>query len=892
MSWLSRLANILRTSRVDRDLDDEQRFHLDSRIDALVEQGLPRAAAEAEALRSFGNPLLLREESRDIKLLRQVEIGRQDIRYALRQVRRHPGFSALVVLILGLGIGANIVVFSALEVLVLRSLPVGAPEQLVLLSTTRTAGNSAPIVNNWVSYDTYEHLRHHATPFTGVLALNGSRNLRTLISDSRSEPLQVTTSDVSGNYFSLLQIAPAIGRLIVPDDNRREAPRAVAVLSDAFWQREFGGDPHVVGRTVQIENVVFEIVGVAPAGFSGVKVGESVDVWTPLEMMPLVSPRFGRSLHRPDWSGLFAMARLRPEITREAATAQINLLYQQLGAARRPQDSAGEHARAWGTMQLERGASGFDSEMRSRAGPILSILLMAVTLVQMITCANVASLSLARLTSRRREFAARTALGADRSRLLVQLVTESLLLVGGGVVLGLLLMQWGFSIARSYRIDAQPSLEILLFVVLVSSVTGLIVAVMPAFKSTRIDLSSVLKSEPGSATAGSRQVLQKALVVVQIAVAGCLLAGTGQFVRTVENLQAVDVGFPTTGLLLVDIEMTRADAGGRRAVVRDELVRAFAAIPDVQHVTFSQHALLNDTITQARVHVPGYIDVPGEDMTVQFASVGPDFFTTLGIPVLRGHGLLAERSPDTRQIEPMAVVSEAVVRRFFSGADPLGRVIQRGDSQYRIVGVAKNTKYRDLRDDAEPVCYIAQGRTPSSRIGFQIRTNGDTRAVANAVPAIVLGIDPGIRVRRVETIEAALDRATREDRLIAAIVGGFSILALLLTSLGLCGMLAYDVGQRTKEIGVRIALGGRSGDIIALVLKQGLQLTAIGAVLGLGAAVILVRLIDYRLYGASPVDPMLFAVTIAALLAVACVACWLPARRAAMLDPMNALRAE
>jgi len=459
------------------------------------------------------------------------------------------------------------------------------------------------------------------------------------------------------------------------------------------------------------------------------------------------------------------------------------------------------------------------------------------------------------------------------------------------VLLGLLMMRWGFSIARSYGVDAQPSGGIFLFVLLVSSLTGLIVAVVPALKSSRLDLSAVLKNEAGRAS-GSRQTLQKLLVVVQIAVSGCLLAGTGQFVRTVQNLQKVDVGFPTAGLLLVEIEAARDQTGEGQTALRHELLQAIQTVPGVQHVTFSEHALLNDTITQARITVPGYVDVPGEDMTVQFVSVGPDFFETLGIPVLRGHGRLADRSLGSRQAAGTAVISEAVARRFFGATDPIGRVIQRGGSQYEIVGVARNTKYRNLRDDAELVCYIPLGGTPARRIGFQIRTSDDTRGLAGAIPSIVQRIDPRTRMRRMETIEAALARATQEDRMIAASVGGFSLLAMLLTSFGLYGMLAYDVGQRTREIGVRIALGGRSGAIVALILKQGLRLTAVGALVGIVAAVILVRLIEHRLYGISPVDPTMFAVTIAVLVVVACVACWVPARRAATLDPMTALRAE
>jgi putative ABC transport system permease protein len=468
-------------------------------------------------------------------------------------------------------------------------------------------------------------------------------------------------------------------------------------------------------------------------------------------------------------------------------------------------------------------------------------------------------------------------------------VTESLLLVGGGVLLGLLMMRWGFSIARGYGVDAQPSGRIVLFVLLISGVTGLIVAVIPALKSSRIDLLSLLKSDTGG-IGGSRQVLQRALVVIQIAVSGCLLAGTGQFVRTVQNLQQVDVGFPTAGLLLVEIEPPRGSTAEAQTALRRELLDGIETIPGVQHVTFSEHSLLNDTVRQERIKVPGYADVPGEDMTVQFVSVGPDFFETVGIPLLRGHGRLMDRS--LGEAGTAAVISEAVVRRFFGAADPIGRVIQRGGSRHEIVGIVKDTRYRNLRDEFELVCYIARGRTPARRIGFQVRTSDDTPALANAIPGMVQRIDPGARMRRLETMEAAMARATREDRLVAAIVGGFSLLAILLTSLGLYGMLAYDVGQRTKEIGLRIALGGRRGPIVALILKQGLRLTALGATFGIVAAVLLVRLIEHRLYGISPVDPMMFVVTVAALGVVACAACWLPAWRAARLDPMMALRAE
>jgi predicted permease len=802
-----------------------------------------------------------------------------------------------VVLILALGMGANTAVFSALDILAFRGLPVRNPEQLVLVRIVHPQGPNGATSSNYVSTAAYENLRDHAHTLSGVATLNGSGGNRSLIATGlgRTESIRVHTSDVSGNYFSVLQVRPQIGRLLLPEDDRTDAPHLVAVLSHAFWEREFARDPAVVGKSVTIENVSFEIIGVTEPGFSGLQIGEPIHVWTPLQTLPLTNPRLGANLRSPtrSWNGLLAIGRLRPGVPLEKASAEVNVVYQNGAADLRPDDSPAERLRNFGRMELEPGSRGFPSDTQAKLTPALRILLFVVVLVQLIACANVAGLSLARLAARQREFAARTALGAGRGRLIRQLLTESLLLVAGGALLGLLFVYWGFVATRAQGLDARPSGPILLFALVLAVGTGILVALIPALNSSRVDLASALKYQSNAVASGGRGRLHPVLVVLQLAISGCLLAGTGYFVRTVQNLQLIDLGFPRENLLMVGVDTPRNYDGKRRTDFARELLEVVGAQPRVKHVTFASTGLLGGGTAQGNITVEGYVPQRDEDMTARFVFAGPDFFATLGLPLLRGRDLAVDDVfPASRTTVQKAVVGAAMARRFFGDLNPIGRQLKWGRAEYEIIGVAKDTKYRSLREENPLVCYIPEPNFAMPVIGLKIRTSESPGALASSIGAVVKQIDPNARVLAPQTIDDVIWRATTEERRVAWGIGAFSILALLLTCLGLYGMLAGNVVQRTKEIGVRMALGGRPVDIVLMIIRRGLVLTGIGCAVGIAAAMALVRVIAARLYGVDAADPITLGGTVVFLAAVAFLASWLPARRATKIDPIIALRAE
>ena len=888
-----RFAGLFRRRSLEAQMNEELRAHLDGLIERNLAAGMSRDEARFAALRAFGGTAQIQERARDERRSVWAEQVSQDLGYALRQVRKHPGFASVVVLILGLGIGANTAVFSALEVLLLRPLPVRAPQELAIVAyVAPPVTGAAPVASPYLPRAFFEHVSEHGKSFVGVLALNGSGGSRvlTLPGAGSSDVVRVRTSDVSGSYFSVLQVQPRLGRLIGRDDDRKGSPRAVAVLSHAFWQRQFGGDPGIIGKSVLIEKVAFDIIGVAPEGFSGVRIGEPIDVWTPLWMLPAVNPRLGSNLAKPNWSGLHVMGRLRPEVTREAAAVEVNLMHQQAVAASRPDIAPADRTRIAGSLAVQPGAGGFVSEARAKGGPILGIMLVVVVLVQVLACANVASLSLARLAARRRELAARTALGASRGRIVRQLLTEALLLVAGGAVLGLLLVHWGFLAARARGIEASPGGWILLFALGMSLLTGVVVALVPALRSSRIDLTSELKSQGSTVAGGGRPRLQQMLVILQLAVCGCLLVGTGYFVRTVQALRHVDLGFEPDKLLLVAIETPGDYDAPRRKTLAQDLLRGVAAVPGVARATTSTTGLLSGGTSAGTIGVEGYTPQADEDMTARFVFAGPDFFATLGLPLVRGRGLeFADVFSPTNPAK--VVINEAMVRRFFGATDPIGRRIRWGKSEFEIVGVARNSKYRSLREENPLICYIPLPQA-GARLSLQVRTESAPHGLVSAVTAAIRQKDPNARILYTQTMDDVMRQATGDERMTAVGVGAFSVLALLLTSLGLYGLLAYNVTQRTREIGVRMALGGRPGNIIALILKQGLALTVIGWAVGIIAAMGLVRFVASRLYGVSGSDPLVLIGSGALLVAVAMLACWLPARRATKIDPMIALRAE
>ena len=836
-----------------------------------------------------------------------------DLKYAFRQLIKRPGFTTVAVLILALGIASNTAVFTVIDTLLLRGLPVGHPEELMGVSSkgaTPTSANSVELF----PYALFEQFRDHAQSLAGAIAFR--QDGRSLIASgfSHNDIVPVSTNLVSGNFFPVLGVPAVLGRTLAPDDDQADAPRAVVVLSYAFWQRQFGADPAVLGKTVLVDNVQVAIVGVAAPGFSGAEVGSPIDLWLPLhlETIFLNSPRL---LQEPGASGAYwlrLMCRLQPEVKRKAANAELNVIFQEVLANAGVSPKVRED---YGKIELQPGGSGFIAG-RAQVASMLDILMIVVGMVLVIACANVASLLLARTAVRQREFALRTALGAGRGRLIRQLLIESLLLAAAGGSMGFLLAHWGTLVLAAYlpigaSLNLSPDGRVLSFTAVASVVTGVLAGLLPALRFSRLNLVTALKDQAGTLAGGSSQRLNKALVMAQIALSVCLLAGAGLFVRTLENLRNVDLGVNRRNLLLAHVPFEKGDDATRRAILSKDLLAALEGLPGVRGDSFfwgsggllSGHSVGSRGFGNIDFSVDGYVPKQDEQPPAAYAVyVGPRFFETMGLPLLRGHGFeLADvfpvGSPPIKNNIGGVVINESIARKYFGNSDPIGRVIRMPHPQlmlFKIIGVAKNTKELNLRDDSLFEIYLPCSAIPGPPDGITLalRTSNNPLSLSPSVRSMIHTTAPKLPNPFFNTIDNAVDRSLSQERMIAQTAGLFSVFALLLASLGLYGVLAYNVTQRTREIGVRMALGARSGNIISLILRQGMGLALIGCVAGTGAAMALAHLIASRLYGIPALDPFTFLLTAAVLLTVALLACWLPARRATKVDPMVALRAE
>jgi predicted permease len=821
-----------------------------------------------------------------------------DLKYAIRQLGKAPGFTVLVMLILAIGIGINTAAFTFIEAILLRALPVRDPARLVFVAAERPTRSEGEAPET-LSYPAYERLRDQSQTLDGVLI--AGRAVRMLATGTASErtAVPVKAGQVSGNYFALLGVPAAVGRILSADDDRKGAPRSVAVLSHDFWQRQFAGDPGILGRSIRIDQIQFVVVGVAAAGFSGVEAGIPVDLWVPIQTLPLLDAAGARQLQEPEFDNFLVLGRRRPGVSEAAAAAELNTLFQAEGAEL---GSGPERSRNWGKIILFPGGSGRLDHRTDVQQSLLSSL--AVTaLVLVLACANVASMLLARTAARQREIAVRAALGASRRRLIRQLMSEGLLLAGAGGLLGL-----GFAVAglsalshlwqgpSAGIIDLAPDGRILAFTLVLSAGTGLLVGLVPALRGSRIDLVSDLKNQAQMTTGGSRQWLNRALVIGQIAISVCLLAGAGLFIHSLQSLQNVDLGFPRAGLRLVTVGLDNYDAN-RQVDLAKDLTLAFGALPGVQGAAVVAGGLWDGSHYISRVRMEGYEPAPDENMNVYFAQVGPAFFSKMGIPILRGRDLeFADVFPasGTTAAGPSVVINASVARRFFGAADPLGRHISLPNGRAVIVGVAGDVKYVNLRDDRSLQVFIPYWPGPKgNRLTVALRTTGEQRGLAAAILATTQRVDPSAHVREIASMDDLISQHyLLQERLIAQIAGYSGAFALGLACLGLYGLLAYNVAQRTREIGVRSALGARPRDIVALIVGQALGLALAGGVAGALGAAALVHLAASRLYGVTGKDPLTFLGTAGILTLVALLASWVPARRAAQIDPMLALRSD
>ena len=828
-----------------------------------------------------------------------------DVRFALRSLRKNAGFTAVVLATLALGIGANAAIFGLMDQVMLRPVPVPDPHRLVVLDAPgiysgHTSNNSDTLTT--LSHPMFEGLRDRAPGFAGMIAFRATDAHVTI--GTATESLNVDL--VSGTYFPVLGLSPALGRLLGPEDDRTPGGHPVIVVSHRLFRTRLGADPGVLGRVLKVNGHPMTVVGVAPEGFEGLEVGPAIDLYVPLAMTVEVLPTWRPALGSWRVRWLTVMARLGEGQTLASAEAGSNTVYAQLlqedikdatTLAPRYRD---EFLRK--RLRLLPGARG-TSALRDQARGPLVVLMGMVGLVLLIACANVAGLLLARGSSRQREIAVRTALGAGRGRLVRQLVTESLLLSLGGGVLGLVLSLWmGQTLiaalpfaGSSSALHSDPDLRVGVFAFALATLTGLACGLVPALQATRPPIMATLRNEATAVVGGaSGSRVRRTLVVAQVALSLLLLVGAGLFSRSLANLRSLDPGFRPDRLVTfhVDPALSGYDQGQRLAFF-DRLTEALRAEPGVESVSLAAMALMAGNDSSSTIKVEGYTEREDEDMNPNFNWVGPGFFETLGMPLVRGRDITdADRKGGTK----VAVVNETFARYFFGDADPLGRRFGRvrsGLVDVEIVGVVRDGKGSSLREAPLRYAYVAAAQQDSlGEMTYYVRTAADPQGLLARVPALVARIDPALPVTEARTMPAQIGQSLFVERLVAGLAAAFGLLATLLAALGLYGVMAYAVAQRTREIGIRMALGAERRDVMRMVLRDVALLAGLGVVLGLPGGYGLGRAIQSQLFGLDARDPLTFVVATAALLLAALGAGYLPARRATRVDPLVALRSE
>jgi predicted permease len=838
----------------------------------------------------------------------------QDVRYGLRMLGKSPGFAATAVITLALGIGANTSIFSLLNAVMLQSIPVRHPEQLVVLRWSlhsmpedseigfsgygdcEHAEWKPPFAGCGLSYAVYQAIRAQVNAFSNVLAMAGTGPLN--LSGSKEARL-VHGELVSGNYFDTLGVSATLGRTLEPSDDRPGAP-PVAVLSFAFWQSAFGKSSDILGKKIRLNGAPFTIIGVIDARFTRLTPGKSHDLWIPLSQADALSPeRTGQRFDAASSWWLVILGRLKPGASLTRAQAATNLVFRNevLHGSKpllRDRDDP--------TVTLLPAQKGLVGIRQYYDTPIY-ILTAAVGIVLLIACANIAALMLARATAREKEMAVRLALGAARARLIQQLLTESVLLSVAGASLGIVFAYWGAEGLAAFIatnqdpplfIDAHPDAMVLAFTAGLALLTGILFGLAPAFRGSGVNVTPALKenSASGSSTtkAASRRFgLGSFLVVAQVALSLVVLIGAGLVVRTLANLRGVDPGFDTRNVLLFGLNPKLAGYKDEKiqALYR-ELQTRLASVPGIVSASYSSLTLLDSSQWTSGVHIEGQPEK--STVVTNMLAVGPSFFETMRLPLLVGRTF---SQSDVQSGRPVAIVNQTFVRRFLQNRNPIGLHLGTGPNNKKIereiVGVVADAKYDDLRKAVEAAAYIP---LQEDQAYFALRTSTKPEALIPTVRHIVASLDENLPLSDITTQTETIDRLLFNERLVARLSSLFGGLALILASVGLYGLLSYEVARRTREIGIRTALGAQRRDVFRLVLGQGLILAIIGAVTGVAAAIGVTRYLGSLLYGVRPTDPATFLVIAFMLISVALLACYIPSRRATRVDPLVALRYE
>ena len=917
MSWIRRLRNTFSGSKIDRTFEDEARFHLEARIEEYIERGMSPEEARRAAHRRVGNLTLAGERVRDVDTLPWLSDLSRDLRYALRQLRANPAFAVTAILTLAVGIGANAALFSVVDALLLKRLPVPAPHELVLFNwlegrqpmrfgmdgvrTTDPATGRATSTS--FSYSTFLRMQDANETLTELFAFFPLQQLNVVTGGSA----EVASGQyVSGNYFRGLEVDALLGRTIVPADDRPGAA-PVATITHEYWNRRFGLDATVVGRTVVVNKIAVTIVGVTPLRFAGaLEVTQSPDFTLPFAAEPLLQGA-GSDLQRPAFLWVRVMGRLRSGVTREQAAANLNgtmqrsMLEEWRRAAAEPRrTTGGDSVRSLddaSILRAEGGGQGLMDSRRRYAQPLL-VLMGCAALVLLAACINVANLLLARGAARQNEIAMRLALGAGRGRLVRQLFTESLLIAIIGSAAALPLAVWGTDLLLVWRpwgggpfvVEDPLDWRVLGFCGAVAMLTALLFGLAPALRATRV--RHIVQRGAG----GASSPVMRVLVVAQVSISLVLLVAAGLFMGTLRNLHAVEMGFNANNLLLFRIQpQLNGYEPAEMVSLYSRAIARIEAIPGVRSATLSRHPLLSFSRRSTSVNVEGRQPTPGDGTQVNI--VAPNFFTTMEIPLLVGR---AFTDRDSAAAPKVAVVNQVFAARYFGTGNPIGRRLWFGDpattDPIEIVGLTRDAKYTDLRDPTQPTVYVPVQQDVPGQANFEVRTAGDPLAVVPAIRQAVREIDPSLPLFDVKSQVEQAQESLAKETMFARLSTLLGALALLLVAIGLYGTMSYIVVRRTAEIGVRMALGAQRASIVAMVLRDSLMLAAVGVALGIPAALGASRaartVLDQLLFGLAPNDPLTMGAAAAILVLVATAAGLLPARRASKVDPLVALQCE
>jgi predicted permease len=836
----------------------------------------------------------------------------QDLRYGVRMLLKHKAVTGVAALSLALGIGANTALFSLVDAVLLKMLPVKNPEELVLFKWLSGPNRMAGTVDGITatdpetglrgsasfSYATFTQFRAHNQTLTDIFAFAPVQQLNVNIGGQA----EIAGGQlVSGNYYAGLGVPALLGRTILDEDDRAGA-QPVAVLSHRYWQRRFGGDAAIIGQTINVNNTPCAVIGVMPPAFVGaLQVGEAPDLSLALATEPRLR-QGGSSLTQPWLWWVRVMGRLKPGVNAEAARASLEGVFQRSAAegweALPPQRRTSQNAgpRDAPHLRLTPGGQGLTEARAAYAQP-LKILLVVVGLALLIACANVANLLLARAEARRKEIAVRLALGAGRARLIRQLLTESVLLASLGGVGGLLfawwmkdlLLMWHPWYASGLQLDLRLDWRVFGFTTAMSLLTGALFGLAPALRATRVELAPALKENAGGASRRAR--LSQALVVAQVAMSLALLVGAGLFARTLRNLSNVEVGFNRDNLLLFRVDPRLNNYRDEQiADLYERMVTRLEAVPGVRAASFARHPLLSGSAMRDGINVQGQPSRGGNN-GVYVMRVHANFFATMEMSLQAGRSL---RAQDDHRAPRVAVINQAVARKFFGHDNPLGQRFGFGapenNSQIEIVGVVSDAKYTSLRQENPATVYIPYTQERPTQMNFAVRAAGDPTALVASIRAAVREVDGNLPLFDIKTQRRQAEESLAQERLFARLTGFFAALALVLSAIGVYGVLAHTVAQRTREIGIRMALGATRRAVVRLVVAQGMGLVLVGVALGVAGALALTRLVASMLFGVRAHDPLTFGAVVLLLAGVALLACYAPARRAARIDPLQALR--